>query len=166
MQIRKTRPEELPVLMRMYEEARSFMREHGNPNQWGTTKPGQAQIEADIACGGSYVCTEGDEIIGTFFFKKMDDPSYEKIYEGAWKDDSPYGVVHRITTDRGRRGTAAFCMKWALAQADGHVRIDTHEDNLVMQRFLEKMGFARCGIIFVEDGTARLAYERSETLGI
>ena len=150
--------------MNMYEEARRFMREHGNPSQWGTNEPSQAQIEADIACGGSHVCTEGDEIVGTFFFKKMEDPLYKNIYEGAWKDDSPYGVVHRITTDRGRRGTAAFCMEWALEQAEGHVRIDTHKDNLVMQRFLEKMGFVRCGIVYVEDGTERLAYERTNKM--
>ena len=39
------------------------------------------------------------------------------------------------------------------------MRGDTHEDNLPMQRVLEKNGFQRCGTIFVEDGSPRIAYQ-------
>ena len=42
----------------------------------------------------------------------------------------------------------------------GYIRIDTHEDNYVMQNALAKQGFRRCGIIYVEDGTTRIAYDR------
>ncbi len=35
MEIRKTKPEELNILIRMYENARIFMASHGNPLQWG-----------------------------------------------------------------------------------------------------------------------------------
>ena len=41
-----------------------------------------------------------------------------------------------------------------------HLRIDTHEDNLVMQHVLEKNGFTKCGIIYLESGDPRLAYEK------
>ena len=37
MEIRKTKPEELNILIRMYENARIFMASHGNPLQWGNT---------------------------------------------------------------------------------------------------------------------------------
>lgn len=40
-----------------------------------------------------------------------------------------------------------------------HLRIDTHEDNAVMQHVIEKCGFKRCGIIYVSNGTPRIAYE-------
>ena len=40
------------------------------------------------------------------------------------------------------------------------IRIDTHEDNKPMRRFLEKCGFKFCGIIYLEDGSKRLAYEK------
>ena len=41
-----------------------------------------------------------------------------------------------------------------------HLRIDTHRDNRIMQHLIEKHGFTYCGIIWLEDGTERLAYER------
>ena len=40
------------------------------------------------------------------------------------------------------------------------LRADTHVDNKVMQHLLESEGFTRCGIIHVEDGTPRIAYQR------
>lgn len=39
------------------------------------------------------------------------------------------------------------------------LRADTHRDNLPMQRVLEKAGFSLRGVIYVEDGSERLAYE-------
>ena len=43
------------------------------------------------------------------------------------------------------------------------MRIDTHAENLPMQRALEKAGFTPCGMIYLiggrEDGDPRLAYE-------
>ena len=41
-----------------------------------------------------------------------------------------------------------------------HLRIDTHRDNRIMQHLIEKHGFTYCGIIWLDDGTERLAYER------
>ena len=37
MEIRKTKPEELEVLLKMYEHARTFMATHGNASQWEMT---------------------------------------------------------------------------------------------------------------------------------
>ena len=41
-----------------------------------------------------------------------------------------------------------------------HIRIDTHEDNVVMQNLLKKLGFKFCGIIHLKNGDKRLAYEK------
>ena len=41
-----------------------------------------------------------------------------------------------------------------------NIRIDTHEDNRIMQHLLDKYGFAKCGCIYVEDGTPRIAYQK------
>jgi len=40
-----------------------------------------------------------------------------------------------------------------------NLRIDTHEDNKTMQHVLSKLGFSRCGIIYIEDGSPRIAYQ-------
>ena len=39
------------------------------------------------------------------------------------------------------------------------IRVDTHHDNRTMQHLAEKYGFQRCGIIYVRDGSPRIAYQ-------
>ncbi len=159
MEIRKARPEELPELLSMYARARTFMAEHGNPTQWGTTDPPDALIEQDVRQGKSYVCLQEGCIAAVFFFDEGPDPTYRVIENGAWLDEGPYSVVHRITSNGTVRGAAGFCLEWALSQC-GSLRIDTHKDNLVMQNLLKKNGFSYCGIIHVENGSPRLAYQK------
>ena len=166
MQIRKSVPQDLDRIMEIYAYARQFMAQHGNPNQWGPTNwPPEALIRKDIAEGSSYVCeNEAGKVIGTFFFTQGPDiePTYREITDGNWLDKSPYGVVHRIASDGSEKGTGAFCINWAYDQC-GHLRMDTHGDNTVMQNLLLKLGFIHCGTIYVqEDSYPRLAYEKSE----
>lgn len=164
MKIRKTTEKDFCRVMEIYARARRFMAEHGNPNQWGPTCwPPEELIHQDIRQGKGYVCVdEADNVIGTFFYDFGEDieSTYRKIVEGEWRDDRPYGVVHRIASDGSRKGIGAFCLDWAYAQC-GHLRIDTHGDNIVMQNLLTGRGFEKRGIIYVvEDPYPRLAYEK------
>ena len=164
MKIRHSTEKDFDRMMQIYGFARKFMAEHGNPNQWGPTHwPPEELIRADIREGHSYVCLNDEgKVIGTFFFIHGEDiePTYRRITEGAWLEDGPYGVVHRIAGDGSEKGIGAFCINWAFEQC-GHLRIDTHRDNTVMQRLLNKLGFIHCGTIYVEeDSYPRLAYEK------
>lgn len=164
MRIRKTELSDVERIMKIYARAREFMASTGNPNQWGPKNwPPEELVRRDIGEGNSYVCINDDgEIIGTFFFKygKDIDPTYRVIEDGAWMDDSAYGVVHRIASDGSEKGVGKFCINWAFEQC-GHLRIDTHPDNMVMQNLLAKLGFVRCGIIYVaHDNYPRYAYEK------
>ena len=164
MKIRHSTEKDFDRMMQIYGFARKFMAEHGNPNQWGPTHwPPEELIRADIREGHSYVCLNDEgKVIGTFFFIHGEDiePTYRRITEGAWLEDGPYGVVHRIAGDGSEKGIGAFCINWAFEQC-GHLRIDTHGDNTVMQRLLNKLGFIQCGTIYVEeDHYPRLAYEK------
>ena len=166
MRIRKTTLQDLGRIMEIYAFARQYMAQHGNPNQWGPTNwPPEKLIRNDIADGSSYVCeNEAGKAIGTFFFAYGPDiePTYRNITDGSWLDDSPYGVVHRIASDGTEKGIGAFCINWAYEQC-GHLRIDTHGDNTVMQNLVRKLGFVHCGTIYVlEDNAPRLAYEKSD----
>ena len=167
MMIRKTTEQDFETVTGIYAHARAFMAAHGNPNQWGPTQwPPETLIHADIAAGRSYVCEHEGRVVAVFFFDQGKDiePTYAQITEGAWRDPSPYGVVHRIASDGTVRGAGAFCIDWAYARC-GHLRIDTHGDNAVMQRLLTRLGFVHCGTIYVrEDHDPRLAYEKSEAI--
>ena len=164
MEIRRATEADLPTMMAIYAAARRFMAEHGNPNQWGPTNwPPESLLRSDIADGASYVCCCGRKVVGTFVFRIGPDiePTYREIRGGNWLDHSPYGVVHRLASDGSAKGVGRTCIEWAFARCS-HLRIDTHPDNIIMQRLLEQTGFKRCGIIHVlQDGTPRFAYERS-----
>ena len=163
MEIRKSGPDDLARIMEIYAYARAFMASHGNPGQWGPTQwPPEALIRRDIEQGDSYVCLHEGRIVGVFYYVFGEDiePTYRHIEDGAWLDDSPYGVVHRVAGDGSVKGIGSFCLDWAFRQC-GHLRIDTHGDNVVMQGLLKKLGFAHCGTIHVEeDDDPRLAYEK------
>ena len=165
MNIRQATERDFPRMMEIYEYARATMAANGNPNQRGPTRwPPAALIHDDIRHGNSYVCVNASGIVaGTFFFIQGKDvePTYREITNGAWLDDSPYGVVHRIAADGSEKGIGTFCLQWAFSQCR-HLRIDTHPDNRVMQHLLRKLGFVHCGTIHVvEDNDPRLAYEKT-----
>ena len=161
MKIRKATIADLDTMMAIYAGARAFMAENGNPTQWGSSYPARELLEADLAAGYSYLCMDGEETAAVFYFGPGPDPTYAVIEDGQWENDMPYWVVHRIAANGRRRGVASFCLDWCFEQC-GHLRIDTHADNLPMQKVLAKNGFARCGIIHLENGAPRIAYEKTK----
>ena len=154
--VRKAKTQDLTRIEEIYAAARAFMAANGNPNQWGTHNPPHAQLVRDIDEGKLYVITDGETIHGVFFFWIGEDPTYTEI-NGAWHSDSPYGTIHRIAGD-GSGGILRTAVAFAK-QHIGHLRIDTHEDNRVMQGAIQKAGFQRCGIIHIADGSPRIAYD-------
>ena len=94
LSIRKSTANDLPAMLALYADARRFMAENGNPNQWVNGYPAREMLEADIASGNSYVCEEDGKVVGTFYFVIGDDPTYAVIEDGAWLDDEQY-ASHR-----------------------------------------------------------------------
>ena len=157
--VRKAEFADLPRILEIYEYARNFMAATGNPNQWGKTNPPKETTKQDVAEGKLHVVEDSEGICGVFFFNVGEDTTYARIYEGTWESDTPYGTIHRIASC-GRGGVFGACLVYCLAQTR-HLRIDTHHDNKVMQHVVEKHGFRRRGIIYIADGTPRIAYERT-----
>ena len=160
MEIRLTELKDLPLVMEIYDNARAFMRANGNATQWIDGYPSESFIVQEIDDVLIFVCTdEQGEILGTFCFILGEDPTYQHIYEGEWLNDEPYGVIHRMATGGKRKGVSDACLNWCFEHS-GNIRVDTHRDNKVMQHILAKHGFQRCGIIYVKNGTERIAYQR------
>ena len=158
MIIRNAQYADLPAVAEIYADARRFMAANGNPTQWPDGYPYRDMLEEDIALGQLYVLEENQELQGVFMFAVGNDPTYTYI-EGKWPSDTPYGVVHRVASAGKTKGLLARIIAWAAAQCPV-LRMDTHRDNKPMQHLLEKLGFVRCGIIYVEDGTPRIAYQK------
>ena len=159
MYVRRSNMEDIPAMMDLYAQARVFMRENGNLNQWDESYPSRELLEKDIAFGNSYIVEDDEKnLAATFAFIKGEDPTYYGIENGAWLNHEPYGTIHRLAGNTSYHGIASGCISWCKSQI-GNLRADTHEDNKIMQHLLEKNGFVRCGIIHLANGAPRIAYQ-------
>lgn len=159
MQIRKAVPNDLEAILECYIYARELMKQSGNPTQWGDHRPSEERIRKDIEEQMSYVVVEDDMICGVFAFMIGDESTYQNIYEGTWINADKYGVIHRIATNGRVHGIMQCILSFCENQIH-NIRIDTHADNKIMQHILVKSGYIKCGIIYVDDGTKRLAYQK------
>ena len=158
--IRKATYEDIPVLMEIFRNARAIMRASGNMNQWNDSYPSEEIVRKDIDNGNCMVLCEGGQIIATMAFIAGPDPTYAEIHDGAWLNDAPYHVIHRIAVHEPGHDTARRLLDWGFTQTRC-IRIDTHRDNIIMHHILRKYGFTHCGVILLANGAPREAYQKN-----
>ncbi|WP_149731189.1 N-acetyltransferase [Methanobrevibacter millerae] len=158
MHIQKAEMKDLEDIMCIYRIAQDFMIGTGNPDQWGRFYPKRELIEDDINNGVCHVICKNDSIHGVFALFKGREPTYSHIENGKWLNDDEYITVHRIAGDGKKKGIFACTINYCKSISD-NIRIDTHENNRIMQKLIEKNGFQRCGTIFVANGSPRVAYQ-------
>lgn len=155
--------EDVPVIMRLIDAARGIMRSCGNMNQWIDGYPSEETIVNDINNGHCYLCVEQNgEVAASFAFIPGPEPTYKEIFEGAWLDDAPYYVVHRLASTAASHGIFNDVMDYCMGVA-GNLRIDTHRDNVIMRHVIDSYGFTYCGIIYLLNGDERLAYQLNQS---
>lgn len=153
-------PQDGEGIIEVFAAAKGIMAASGNATQWREGYPSLEAVRADIAQNGSFVIEENGRIVGYFAFLRSPEPTYAKIYDGQWLDDTlPYHVVHRIASRPDVHGIFRDIMDFCFAN-EQNIRIDTHRNNRIMQHNLEKHGFSYCGIILLASGDERLAYQR------
>lgn len=157
MHARKATSADLERALCIYARARIYMKETGNPSQWGSVYPPADTVRADIALGSLFVLEENGHIYGVFAFFPDGDPIYENI-DGKWLNDLPHAAIHRVASSGERRGMLAECVSYCLTVSK-NLKIDTHTDNTVMQHQLKKQGFAPCGTVTLENGESRIAFQ-------
>ena len=62
---------DIPEVEQIYAYARAFMKEHGNPTQWGTKHPTREKILTDIQKEQLYVVFSHERICGVFDLKRV-----------------------------------------------------------------------------------------------
>ncbi|WP_455050928.1 N-acetyltransferase [Hoylesella nanceiensis] len=157
--IRKAIESDLLEIKNIVDKARELMKSSGNINQWVDGYPSSEVLLSDIRSGNAYLLLRENKAVAYFAMIDGPDPTYNLITKGSWLNDDSYGVLHRVASS----GEAKGVFKEILLYASEHysnIRIDTHHDNKIMQRLLEQNGFVYCGVIFLGDGSPRLAYQR------
>ena len=160
MNVLPAKIQDLTIIEEIYDQARRFMQQAGNETQWQGGYPSRGIIETDIMANRLFTVNEEGEIVAVFVFAKGNEPTYDKIYEGAWADNGEYAYIHRVAVRCAGRGVASFIFSHCSSLAKS-IRIDTHRDNIPMQKALSKAGFSYRGIIYLENGAERLAYEKA-----
>lgn len=171
MSVRDAEITDIERLMEIFLSAKGIMRACGNLNQWSDTYPDLGTVRHDIEEGVCKVlCDENGDITATMAFIPGPDHTYSMIHDGEWLNDEPYYVIHRIAASESGKNSARILLDWAFERLKDlsdncgspySIRIDTHEDNVIMHHILEKYGFRRCGIIYLDNGNPRTAYIRS-----
>ena len=81
-----------------------------------------------------------------------------ELEDGGWLNNKPYGASHRIAGNGTVKGVFREALDFSKSRMN-NLRIDTHADNRTMQHLIEKSGFQKCGIVYMDDGSPRIAYQ-------
>ncbi len=164
MELRKARPGDAPAIAALYDEARAALKAAGI-DQWQDGYPNLEDAQADIAAGTAFVLEEAGRVAAAACLGFGIEPTYNVIEKGRWLGEGEYGYLHRVAVSGWAKGQGAAGLffdelkRQARARGVAVIRGDTHRDNRPMQRVMEKNGLCYRGVIHVEDGTERLAYE-------
>lgn len=160
IELRKARPDDLVEIQEIFALSREQMYSAGNNSQWAEGYPSEQLLLHDISKGHLHLCFSNNKLCAVFALIFGEDPTYRVIYEGEWLSNAPYATLHRVASTGRVKGVGRFILDWCLEHSQ-NLRVDTHADNGVMLHLLKSMGFRYCGIIYVANGTSRLAFQKS-----
>lgn len=160
IKIRRSSADDIGRIMEVYESAKAYMRSKGNLTQWTGGYPDRDTILSDISHQNHYLADDQEgNILMVFTFIIGKDPTYAVIENGQWLNDKPYGTIHRIASSGLAGGMLQMCIRYCIAMID-NIRIDTHAENSPMLQALNRLGFKCCGVIYTDDGSPRLAFQK------
>lgn len=161
---------DLEEILEIIEDAKHFHRKN-NINQWVGERPSSEDLQNDILHDRFFILQDCDNhrIIACAALIIGEDPTYQSIYEGHWNtcpNGEPYATIHRFAV--AKEYTGKGCSKVFMEKIFHYlkqlrvcnVRIDTHKDNLLMQKLIAQSGFSYCGIIHIADGSERIAFDK------
>lgn len=163
---RATDSKDMPLIMSLVRDAQAWFSDMGI-DQWQDGYPNCEIFERDIAREESYVMLLDGIVVATACISFDGEPTYHNIYEGEWQTSLPYVVIHRLVVNSSLRGRALaseffdFAISMARSRGVYSLRVDTHKDNIPMQRVLQKLGCRHSGRIVLQSGADREAYELS-----
>lgn len=159
LRVRTATREDIPGIMGMVDHSRTIMRQTGNTVQW-VGYPSEEQIAGDIGQGIGHIISCQGRAVGYFALLRTPEPTYSRLDGGLWLDDTtPYGTIHRLARAPHSHGIARCAFAWSETQVPS-VRVDTHFSNSIMLHLIEEMGYCRCGVVYMGDGSPREAFQK------
>lgn len=165
MEFRKTNHKDVEQVMEIIKQSQQYFKDQGI-DQWQNGYPNEDVIKEDISNDHSYVLLKDNKILATTVLSFDGEETYNEIHDGKWLSNDDYAVIHRIAvnTDYKGLGLSGEIIKEAEKKCSERniksIKVDTHKDNISMQKLLEKNGFKYCGIIYLTDGDTRIAFEK------
>ncbi|MDK0795113.1 GNAT family N-acetyltransferase [Clostridium perfringens] len=165
MEFRQAKISDLDQIVEIIELSKKYLKET-KVDQWQDGYPAKEDLRRDIESGNSYVLTNKDEIVATTVISLDGESTYNSIFNGEWITNEDYIVMHRVAVHDKYKGKGIFkelikeAEVLALNKGISSIKIDTHRDNISMQRAVVKNDFKKCGIIYLEDGSERIAFEK------
>ena len=165
MEFRQAKISDLDQIVEIIELSKKYLKET-KVDQWQDGYPEKEDLRRDIESRNSYVLTNKDEIVATTVISLDGESTYNSIFNGEWITNEDYIVMHRVAVHDKYKGKGIFkelikeAEILALNKGISSIKIDTHRDNISMQRAVVKNDFKKCGIIYLEDGSERIAFEK------
>lgn len=165
MEFRKAVETDINDIMNIIKQAQAYFKEQG-VNQWQDNYPNVETIRNDIINKNSYVLIKYNNIVATVSVSFDKEKTYNSIYDGEWISNNEYAVIHRMAVDNNYKGLGLSSQiikdieQLCLNKGVHSIKVDTHEENLCMQKLLKKNKFQYCGIIYLENKSKRIAFEK------
>ena len=165
MKFIKSTEADLDSIMEIIKQAQAYFKANGI-DQWQNNYPNLSTISHDIAHGHSHILIKDNQVVATAAISFDGEKNYNQIEAGSWLTGGDYAVIHRIAVDNRYKGTGLSSdiikevEQLCLEKGVHSIKVDTHQDNKSMQKLLQKNNFTSCGIIYVEDGSPRIAFEK------
>lgn len=162
--IRLASVNDVEKIIKIIDQAKAYLKSKGI-DQWQHGYPNEIDVVEDINNGHGFVL-DIDGVVGYAAIIYGHDENYDYIEDGNWLNDDEYGVIHRICIDDSLKGKGLaseffeFAKDIALKKHIYNLRVDTHPENMSMQRLITKNGFTKCGIVYMYDKTSRYAYQK------
>lgn len=166
MRLRLRKADDLELVFQIMMDAKEYFKITGI-NQWGNDYPSRELLQSDIDSGCGYFMIVDDEVIGYFMMSFDGENTYREIFDGTWTMDDAYAVIHRFAILQKYHGQGLAKEFFSLIELEvlehyyyHYIRIDTYQNNQVMRHLLETMGYQYAGVIYLENGESRLAYDK------
>ena len=149
--LRLARIEELDQIYTILEEGRRFLKDQGLPQWQGGYGPTKHGTQEELEEGQGYAFIYQGRLSGYLALQT----DTQDLLEGAWEvfPQKKLAVIKHVAMADSTRGKGLGkkmledSLRAAFVLGYEDVRIDTHKDNVVMQKLIASLGFARRGVL-------------------